>query len=67
MLKGCPNFSITIKLESEKEGFFWLTLVHGPSTSHIRKDFWLKLQDLFCITFLKWCVCGDFNLIRRIS
>ncbi|RVW89561.1 putative ribonuclease H protein [Vitis vinifera] len=32
-----------------------------------RKDFWLELQDLYGLTFPRWCVGGDFNVIRRIS
>ena len=26
----------------------------------------MELQDLFGLTFPKWCVVGDFNEIRRI-
>ena len=61
------SFSVTIKLESEDEGSFWLSSVYGPSSSYFRKNFWLELQDLSSLTFLKWCVGGNFNVIRRIS
>ena len=27
----------------------------------------MELQDLSGLTFLKWCVGGDFNVIRRTS
>ena len=61
------SFSVTVKLESEDDGSFWLSLVNGPSLSRFRKDFWKELQDLSGLTFLKWCVGEDFNVIRRIS
>ena len=60
------SFFVTVKLESEDEGAFWLTSVYGPSSSYLRKDFWLELQDLSGLTFPNWCVGGDFNVIRRI-
>ena len=27
----------------------------------------MELQDLLGLAFLKWCVQGDFNVIKRIS
>ncbi|RVW55306.1 hypothetical protein CK203_089046 [Vitis vinifera] len=53
------SFSVTVKLESEDDGSFWLSLVNGPSLSRFRKDFWKELQDLSGLTFLKWCVGLD--------
>ncbi|RVW76917.1 hypothetical protein CK203_051555 [Vitis vinifera] len=41
--------------------------VYGPNKAMWRKDFWLELQDLHGLTFPRWCVGGDFNVIRRIS
>ena len=64
VLRSC---FITIKLELEEEESFWFSSVYGPSLSHFRKDFWLELQDLSGLTFPKWCVGRDFNVIRRIS
>ena len=60
------SFYVKVKLKSEGEGSFWISLVYGPSSSHFRKDFWLELQDLSSLTFPKWCVGGHFNVIRRI-
>ena len=60
-------FSVTVKLNSDEDGSFWLTSVYGPNRPIWRKDFWMELQDLFGLTFPKWCVGGDFNVIRRIS
>ena len=61
------SFSITIKLDSVDKGSFWLSSVYGANLSYFRKDFWLELQDLSGLTFPKWCVDGDFNVIRRVS
>ncbi|WKA09802.1 hypothetical protein VitviT2T_027421 [Vitis vinifera] len=65
--KVLGSFSITVKLNSDEEGFFWLTSVYGPNKAVWRKDFWMELQDLHGLTFPRWCVGGDFNVIRRIS
>ena len=58
---------MTVKLCFEEEGSFWLTLVYGPKNSNLRKDLWVELQELFGLTYPKWCVGGDFDVIRRIS
>ena len=41
--------------------------MYGPNKPHLRKDFWLEIQHLFGLTYPKWCVGGDFNVIRRSS
>ena len=61
------SFSVTVKFESKDNGSFWLTSIYGASMSQLRKDFWMELQDLSGLTFLKWRVGEDFNVIRRIS
>ena len=61
------SFLVTIKLKLDEEGiFFWLTLVYNSINSNLRKNFWMGLQDLVGLTFLNWCVGGDFKVIRRI-
>ena len=65
--KVLGSFSVTVKLNFGEEGSFWLTSVYGPNKPLWRKDFWLELQDLYGLTFPRWCVGGDFNVIRRIS
>ena len=65
--KVLGSFFVTVKLNSDEEGFFWLTSVYGPNKAMWRKDFWMELQDLHGLTFPRWCVGGDFNVIRRIS
>ncbi|RVW37380.1 hypothetical protein CK203_087736 [Vitis vinifera] len=41
--------------------------LYGLNKAVWREDFWLELQDLHGLTFPRWCVGGDFNVIRRIS
>ena len=65
--KVLGSFFVTVKLNSDEEGSFWLTSVYDPNKPLWRKDFWLELQDLYGLTFPMWCVGGDFNVIRRIS
>ena len=65
--KVLGSFSVTVKLNSDEEGSFWLSSVYGPNKAVWREDFWLELQDLHGLTFPRWCVGGDFNVIRRIS
>ncbi|RVW78875.1 LINE-1 retrotransposable element ORF2 protein [Vitis vinifera] len=64
--KVLGSFSVTVKLNSDEEGSFWLSSVYGPNKAVWREDFWLELQDLHGLTFPRWCVGGDFNVIRRI-
>ncbi|RVW69923.1 putative mitochondrial protein [Vitis vinifera] len=56
--------SLRTRKQSEKFGIGGL---YGPNKPVWRKDFWLELQDLHGLTFPRWCVGGDFNVIRRIS
>lgn len=55
------SFLVTIKPRSDEEGTFLLTSVYGPNNSNQRKDLSLELQDLFGLTFLKWCVGENFK------
>ena len=46
-----------------KGGFFSLLRFTVQLTPVLKR---MELQDLLGITFLKWFVGGDFNVIRRI-
>ena len=63
--KVLGSFSVLVKLESVEEGSFWLILVYGPINPLWRKDFLMEVQDLYGLAYPKWCVGGDFNVIRR--
>ncbi|RVW50737.1 Transposon TX1 uncharacterized 149 kDa protein [Vitis vinifera] len=41
--------------------------VYGPNNSALRKDFWVELSDIAELASPRWCVGGDFNVIRRSS
>ena len=59
------SFSVLVKVEFAEEGSFWLTSMYGPNKTQWRKDFWMELQDLYGLACPKWCIGGDFNVIRR--
>ena len=61
------SFPVAVHLSSDEEGSLWVTSVYGPSNSILRKELWVELQDLFVLTYLKWCVGGDFNFIRNLE
>ncbi|RVW99583.1 Transposon TX1 uncharacterized 149 kDa protein [Vitis vinifera] len=61
------SFSVSVKFLLDGSGPLWLSAVYGPNNPSIRKDFWVELLDLFCLTYPSWCVGGDFNVIRRRS
>ena len=65
--KVIGSFSISMRLEFVEEGSFWLTSIYGPNKPKWRKDFWMEIQYLYGLTYPKWCVGGDFNVIRRSS
>ena len=59
------SFSISVKFALDGCEPLWLTVVYGPNSSSLRKDFWVELLDIFGISFPLWCIGGDFNIIRR--
>ena len=61
------SFSVSIKFALDGCEPFWLSAVYGPNNSALRKDFWVELSDIFGLSSLRWCVGGDFNVIRRSS
>ena len=61
------SFSVSVKFLLDGNEPLWLSTIYGPNNPSIRKDFWVELLDLFFLTFLSWCVRGDFNVIRRRS
>ena len=54
-----------MKLEYVEEGSFWLTSVYGLINPLWKKDFLMELRDLYGLAYPKWCIGGDFNVIRR--
>ena len=61
------SFSVSVKFALDGCGPLWLFVVYGPNSPLLRKDFWVELLDIFGLSFLLWCVGGDFNVIRGSS
>ena len=61
------SFSISIKFALDRCESLWLSAVYGPNNSTLRKDFWVELSDIVGFSSPRWCVGGDFNVIRKSS
>ena len=61
------SFSVSIKFALNGCESLWLSAVYGPNISALRKDFWVELSDIAELASPRWCVGGDFNVIRRSS
>ncbi|RVW90710.1 Transposon TX1 uncharacterized 149 kDa protein [Vitis vinifera] len=61
------SFSISVKFALEGCGPLWISVVYGPNSPSLRKDFWVELYDIYGLTFPLWCVGGDFNVIREVQ
>ena len=59
------SFSVSIKFTLDECESIWLFAVYGPNNSALRKDFWAELSDIVGLSSPRWCVGGDFNVIRR--
>ncbi|RVW35116.1 hypothetical protein CK203_085887 [Vitis vinifera] len=61
------SFSVSIKFALNGCESLCLSAVYGPNISALRKDFWVELSDIAGLASPRWCVGGDFNVIRRSS
>ena len=61
------SFSVSIKFALDGCESLWLSAIYGPNNLALRKDFWMELSDIFGLSSPRWCVGGDFNVIRRSS
>ena len=61
------DFSISILVGDETRGDWCFTGVYGSSNRRLRKDFWDELAEIKVICNQRWCVGGDFNVVRRVS
>ncbi|KAL6328062.1 hypothetical protein AAG906_033333 [Vitis piasezkii] len=61
------SFSVSVKFPLDGCGPLWISVVYGPNSPSLRKDFWVELFDIYGLTYPLWCVGGDFNVIRRSS
>ena len=61
------DFSVSVLVEDEFKGDWWFSGVYGPNKRQKRKEFWDELSGLKEICDDRWCVGGDFNVVRRVS
>ena len=61
------SFSVSIKFALDGCESLWLSAVYGLNNLALRKDFWVELSDIVGLSYSRWCVGGDFNVIRRSS
>ncbi|RVW29923.1 hypothetical protein CK203_100289 [Vitis vinifera] len=61
------SFSVSIKFAMDRRESLWLSVVYGPNNLALRKDFWVELSNIVGLSHPRWCVGGDFNVIRRNS
>ncbi|KAL5575065.1 hypothetical protein UlMin_016764 [Ulmus minor] len=48
----------------EGDWSWWFTGVYGPNDYRERKEFWEELYGIHTICGPKWCLGGDFNIVR---
>ena len=59
------NFSVSVLFQLiGGRDEWWLSGVYGPCKPRNRKDFWEELAGLYGLCGDKWCVGGDFNVVR---
>ena len=58
------DFSVSVLVEDEIRGDWWFSGVYGPTKRQKRKEFWDKLSGLQEICEERWCVGGDFNVVK---
>ena len=54
-------------MEDESQGDWWFMGVYGLSKRKFIKEFWNELAGLKEICSVKWCLGGDFNVVRRVT
>ncbi|KAL5549263.1 hypothetical protein UlMin_004494 [Ulmus minor] len=57
------RFTVSIEVE-EGDRNWWFTGVYGPNDYRERKEFWEELYGLHSICGPRWCLGGDFNVVR---
>ncbi|KAM2601691.1 hypothetical protein FF1_039826 [Malus domestica] len=57
-------FSVSIKIRESNGLEWWLSRVYGPCKYRERQDLWEELAGLYGLCSPRWCVGGDFNVVR---
>ena len=61
------DFSVSIRLRMDNTDEWWLSGIYGPPSVCSRGEFWDKLVGLSELCGSKWCLGGDFNIVRNIG
>ena len=61
------DFSILISMKIENSEDWWFSGIYGPPFVSSRGSFWDELVGLSEICGSKWCLGGDFNVVRNIG
>ena len=61
------DFSVSVLVEDVIKGDWWFTGVYGLTKTRLRSDFWDELAGFKELCTVRWCVGGDFNVVRRVT
>ena len=62
------EYSVSVCFNCVKGGSkWWLSGVYGPNNPKERCVFWEELAGLYGLCGDKWCIGGDFNVVRFLS
>ena len=61
------EFSASILVELEASSGWWFSGVYGPSKACFRDRFWDEIASLSSLCGDKWCIGGDFNVVRCVQ
>ena len=61
------EFSVSILVKGADSNSWWFSGVYGHSKVCFRDSFWDELTGLSTICGDKWCLGGDFNVIRTVQ
>ncbi|XP_073021415.1 uncharacterized protein [Primulina eburnea] len=60
------EFSVSIQIQKDAHYDWWFTAVYGPCQPRLRTNFWDELAGLSVICEDRWCLGGDFNVVRSL-
>ncbi|XP_073311016.1 uncharacterized protein [Primulina huaijiensis] len=59
------EFSVSIEMELKDNIMWWFSAIYGPVKPREREKFWDELGGLSSICGERWCLGGDFNVVRN--
>ena len=61
------EFSFSILVDNEGSSSWRFSSVHGPNNACFRDRFWDEIAGLSYLCGEKWCIGGDFNMVRSLQ